>query len=473
MPAAAEPKEHSLRRRLQIAAISVVALVVALSAFTQTTRERPPRALAVVDVLGNGRARLMPVAILVDGKFYDANLYRATPRPMSVDQDIIYDVLREGKPLGTFTIGAVSNVSGIWVADGKIKPPAAETAPSEISLGSKSKSTNTSKPAADDEDKPPVLRRPDSKTSAPANTPTNSAPHADNPPPPKTDDSKNTSSADADRPTLKRPASQSTPQSAPPSADTSSSPAPEDEGRPTLKRGKPEAKPEESESAQSATKTNSTGGKTPVAAKGATNTAIAKKGPGKDDQSGQVKETYTAISDASTTEYRPFEYVMSAQDKERFPRDLAGMALEAITRFASTHSTAGTPVAGPLQDVKLAAYDLDLNNTPTVVLTATKPATARGAKASAETMPGLQVYVTVVARTDIYGNIRRLFTHVTDASHVDTIPRLELIDAVDADGTGRGQLLFRQIGENGSRSFILYRVGADQLWPLFEGAAHR
>ena len=185
-----------------------------------------------------------------------------------------------------------------------------------------------------------------------------------------------------------------------------------------------------------------------------------------------MKETYTAISDASTTEYRPFEYVMSAQDQERFPRDLTGMALEAITRFASTHSTTGTPVPGPLQDVKLAAYDLDLNNTPTIVLTATKPATARGAKASAETIPALQLYVTVVARTDIYGNIRRLFTHVTDASHVDNIPRLELIDAVDADGTGRGQLLFRQIGENGSRSFILYRVGADQLWPLFEGAAH-
>lgn len=472
MPAAAEPEEHSLKRRLQIAAICIVALLVALSAFTQTTRERPPRALAVVDVLGNGRARLMPVAILVDGKFYDANLYRATPRPMSVDQDIIYDVLREGKPVGTFTIGAVSNLGGIWIADGKIKRSASETAPSEISLGSKSK--NTSKPAADDEDKPPVLRRPDSKNSAPANTPTNSAPHADNPPPPKTDDSKTTSSADADRPTLKRPASESAPQTAAPSADTSSSPVPDDEGRPTLKRGKPEAKPEESpDMAASSPGKSKSGTKNSNAAKGPTTPAIAKKGVGKkEDQPGQVKETYTAISDASTTEYRPFEYVMSAQDKERFPRDLTGMALEAITHFASTHSTAGTPVTGPLQDVKLAAYDLDLNNTPTIVLTATKPAIARGAKASAETIPALQLYVTVVARTDIYGNIRRLFTHVTDASHVDTIPRLELVDAADADGTGRGQLLFRQIGENGSRSFILYRVGADQLWPLFEGASH-
>ena len=60
-----------------------------------------PAAVLVAD----GKARLMPVAILVDGKFYDANLYRATPRPMAVDPEIIYDVLQEGKTIGTFTVG--------------------------------------------------------------------------------------------------------------------------------------------------------------------------------------------------------------------------------------------------------------------------------------------------------------------------------------------------------------------------------
>ena len=425
-------------RRLQlISVISFVVTIGAVAAFTQSRKERPPRALAVVDVLGNGRARLTPVAILIDGKFYDANLYRATPRPMSVDQDIIYDVLRAGKQVGTFTVGAVNQVSGVWVADGKIKEPKPERAPSEISA-----SKNAPKRSSDDEDKPPVLRRPDSKSSSspPGNTPTNSAPHADNPP------------------------ASPTPPAKP--AETSSSP--DDEGRPTLKRGKPETKPESAPENSSKPKKNEAAAKS----ESATKVEAAAKTASKEEQ-GQVKETYTAISDVNTTEYRPFEYVMSADEQTRFPRDLTGMALEALNRFSTTHSTAGLPAPGPLQDVKLAVYDLDLNNTPTIIMTATKPAIARTAKAASQTLPALQFYVTVVARTDIYGNIRRLFTHVTDASHLDTIPRLELIDAADAEGTGRGQLLFRQTGEGNSRSFVLYRVGADQLWPLFEGGSHQ
>jgi hypothetical protein len=424
-----------LSRRVQLVITTFLVLVAALSAFTQAKRERQPRALAVVDVLANGRARLTPVAILVDGKFYDANLYRATPRPMSMESGILYDVLHEGDKIGTFTIGAAGEANGVWVADGKVKSVTEEKAPSEISTTGKSGST--AKRAADDEDKPPVLRRPDSKPAStpPGNTPTNSAPHADNP---------------STQPAPTKP------------AETAK--GDDDEGRPTLKRGKPEEKPD-------------TPIDTTTPASRPADTAGAKAGgtagTKKDEPSALVKETYTAISDASTNEYRPFDYVMSDQDKERFPRDVTGMALEALNHFSSTHSTAGLPAPGPLQDVKLAAYDLDLNNTPTIVLTATKPALARGAKAGAEPAPGLQLYVTVVARTDIYGNIRRLYTHVTDTSHLDTIPRLELIDAVDAEATGRGQLLFRQIGEGSSRSFVLYRVGADQLFPLFEGAAQR
>jgi hypothetical protein len=378
------------------------------------------------------------VAILVDGKFYDANLYRATPRPMSMDSGILYDVLHEGNKVGTFTIGAAAaEPSGVWIADGKVKPIVEEKAPSEISTTGKSGST--AKRAADDEDKPPVLRRPDSKPAdtPPGNTPANSAPHADNPP--------------------------AQPPAPPKPAQTAKSD--EDEGRPTLKRGKPESGDAPLDTTAPVVKSTDNagakGGNTPVPAN--------KKG----EPSPQVKETYTAISDASTNEYREFDYVMSDQDKERFPRDLTGMALEALNRFTSTHSTSGVPVPGSLQDVKLAAYDLDLNNTPAIVMTATKPAVARGAKAGTAATPGLQLYVTVVARTDIYGNIRRLYTQVTDISHLDTIPRLELVDAVDAEGTGRGQLLFRQIGDNGARSFVLYRVGADQLFPLFEGSAQR
>jgi hypothetical protein len=45
---------------------------------------------------------------------------------------------------------------------------------------------------------------------------------------------------------------------------------------------------------------------------------------------------------------------------------------------------------------------------------------------------------------------------------------LELIDAVDADGDGRGELLFREVGDAGS-AFVVYRVIGDRLYPLFQG----
>jgi hypothetical protein len=80
-----------------------------------------------------------------------------------------------------------------------------------------------------------------------------------------------------------------------------------------------------------------------------------------------------------------------------------------------------------------------------------------------------QFIVTVVAREDIYGELHKAFTSITDTQHLDVLPRLELIDAVDADGDGRGELLFRQISDAG-RAFVLYRVIGDRLWPLFQSA---
>ena len=57
---------------------------------------------------------------------------------------------------------------------------------------------------------------------------------------------------------------------------------------------------------------------------------------------------------------------------------------------------------------------------------------------------------------------------ITDTQHFDSLPRFELIDAVDADGDGRGELLFRQISDAG-KAFVIYRVIGDQLCRFTRG----
>jgi hypothetical protein len=76
--------------------------------------------------------------------------------------------------------------------------------------------------------------------------------------------------------------------------------------------------------------------------------------------------------------------------------------------------------------------------------------------------------ITLIARTNLEGELQKLFFSETDSRHLDVTPRMELIDAVDADGDGRGELLFRRTFDDGS-AYAIYRVTSDQLWPLFEG----
>jgi hypothetical protein len=122
------------------------------------------------------------------------------------------------------------------------------------------------------------------------------------------------------------------------------------------------------------------------------------------------------------------------------------------------------PPQPTFDDVQLRVFDVAASNEPVIVLTAT----AHPPQASKEETKAADCYVTLVTRSDIYGELRKLLSVVTDAEHLDVNPRLQLIDAVDADGDGRGELLFRQISDAGS-AYAIYRVHPDRLWSLFEG----
>jgi hypothetical protein len=65
-------------------------------------------------------------------------------------------------------------------------------------------------------------------------------------------------------------------------------------------------------------------------------------------------------------------------------------------------------------------------------------------------------------------------SYVTDDRHLDELPRLALIDAVDADGDGIGKLLFREVFSLADETnpqawgFQLFRVGIDRLEKLYD-----
>jgi hypothetical protein len=121
-----------------------------------------------------------------------------------------------------------------------------------------------------------------------------------------------------------------------------------------------------------------------------------------------------------------------------------------------------------LENVQMKAYDVWTTNQPVLVFSAEAhmpppPAGTPSSDADAD----MQYSILLVAYPDIYNNLHKVYVGVTDRFHLDLTPRLELIDAVDADGDGRGELLFREIADGGS-GWVIYRPTADKLWKMYD-----
>jgi hypothetical protein len=153
----------NLYRRNTVPA-SLVLLLACLIAFTTATAQRRRahqlRATALVerttDADGVVTARLIPITILDEGRFYDAGIYKATPRPMAVVPGIVYEAQKCGQPVGYVTVGnAAKDKDGAWMAPGKWEP-VKDTAKSETPVP----------PPANAGDDRPILHRPDSSGTA-------------------------------------------------------------------------------------------------------------------------------------------------------------------------------------------------------------------------------------------------------------------------------------------------------------------
>ncbi len=188
-----------------------------------------------------------------------------------------------------------------------------------------------------------------------------------------------------------------------------------------------------------------------------------------------------AVSDPNSNAPHPFKWIGKPEYEERDQEATRQLALQAVRDYAAKHP--GLRPSSVTDDLEVHAFDLDYNNNPLFVLTATVPQasnptprsrTPKPKAVAAQEPPPIapknEFYVTVVARENYDGTMRKVFVSVTDNTHLDVYPRLELIDVVDADGSGRGELLFRQISDT-SRSWVIYRVGVETMTALYNSGA--
>lgn len=411
------------RRWLYRTSLLAVTLLVAIAAQAQGTiaqyGRKPastgPRALGLIQLFPNGKARLIPVSIIVDGKFYDAGSYKGTPVPMALDFGVVYEGFRTGATQGIFTITQPGQLHHAWQAEG-VWLPEGTKAPQ--------KGMKYETPKIEDKDAPPRLHRGDAKPAEPP--PAEKAP----PVPP------------ASAPKPPEPVKAAEP---PPSI--------EDPNRPVLRRGKPDP-------AVRRELVKDFDEPEPAAKPGANAKDAVQIIPAISDAAGPDPRPYTFdLRPGEEATYREKMLALASAELKAKPR--TGEAEAAAPRPGSKAPRAAKPAATAFDDVHLRIFDLSNANEPVLVLSAkTRPSPSAATSEPEE--------ITLVAKTSLEGELRKLFFSRTNSRQLDVAPRMELIDAVDADGDGRGELLFRTTSDAGS-SYAIYRATADRLWPLYEG----
>jgi hypothetical protein len=474
-------------------------------------KEKGPRAVGLLQ-LSNGKATLIPIAILIDGKFFDASVYKADPVPMALEGGTVYETEQTGESQGLFTIkGALHNNnpgnSTPWLGTGSYVLNGAEVAktthkaedtpvgmdnsndaPPRLTRGKESNSGTPSNPSsasgsggnaagAGAAEKPGTAAPGAStqRTSGPsaggssgggAQTPTAApAPAGDQGSKKQAAPGQASSGEASPSKSAQDPKSQSSPAQSKPSEGQETG----NYYRPTLRRGKPTetAPPDEEESVRKVDKPASLGAASDTTQISVQLVPAISDAGGPDAQSykcywkeGEEDERRTQMLALAAEEVRAY---INAREKGAISATPSVAKAGGTKSVATTHKPALTQVQPVFEKVQFRGFDVWKNNQVVMIFSAEAhlPPTP-GAVASPT------IYsVSIAARTDIYGNLRKLYSGVTDKFHLDVTPRLELIDVVDADGDGRGELLFRETTDAGT-GYVIYRATADKLWKMFD-----
>lgn len=414
------------------------------------------RAVAVLEWTGPAgkphASRLVPVTLFDGEALQDASIYLARPEPLAVYGGVEYILEKDGRHVGLFDLRSAGQQDGMWFGFGSWKSMP------------KPKPAFDAKLAKIDEDDEysdrPVLHRKHHGAQTAGKGAGSDAPS--NAPP-----------VDPDRPTLHKPANETASSSSDDSSASSSDP-----DRPKLTKPKPEKAAAESGSVESLP--NITDPDRPRLLRGkytAGGPPIAPSLTGLPAETQQM----VAVSDPRNRPEHPWDYKWAdPADEGKMKAQLEAIARAALglnaqpasppsattaktkSRSAAQHKPAtqdaqsdAADEPAPLRDEQFRVFELAYGAGATLVLTAHTDGPLVHQK-----------FVTLIAHPDLYGNVIVLMKSVTDGAHLDETPRMKLIDAVDALGDNRGELLF-ELRTLSQRQFALYRVlrgSADRLF---------
>jgi hypothetical protein len=403
------------------------------------------RAIAVLEYTGDESkpksSRLVPITVYDGQALQDGNVYLARPQPLALAGEVEYELERNGEPIGLFDIKNSGQEQGSWVGYGAWKPmPSAKPA--------------LPKPVIDEgfdaNDDKPVLHRkhPDeSKRSGSGNSGSS-------------DSSSSAPPADPDRPTLHK----KTPD---PDSGTTNSDSATDPDRPTLH------KKDSTDPNQPVLHAKSNASEDPDESNSAftdPDRPRLKRGKGNGNSLNVLPSLMglppdmnqaVAVSDAKNRPDHPWTYAWAnPEDELKMKRSMESIARDALglapptakpapKRTASkSKSKPAAPAPPPpeLTGEQFRVFELAYGSGATLVLSAHTDAPL-----------AQQKFVTLIAQPDLYGNVLVLLKNVADGSHLDDVPRMRLVDAVDAMADNRGELLFELRGAT-QRQFALYRV---------------
>ena len=496
---------------LALSALTVPAFAQYPGLVTKTEKSQPVlRSVAVLEWTGEpgkpSASRLVPVAIYDGEQLNDATIYLTRPEPLALAGGTEYELQTAGKPSGLFDVFGAGEIHGSWAGFGVWKPLTAAAAAKAAGAFNTSSLYNPVDLADDDK---PVLKRKhpkgtdtddaSSKEPSPANGSGSGIGSSGD-----TKKAQDTS-ADADRPTLKRKSSDdSSATASSTSASGSKSTAEADPERPTIRRKKNVVEPGQMETSTAAPDPDR-----PRLKRGKPDELANSESPRLTGFPPSMQQA-VAVSDASNRAEHPWKYNWAnPEDETKMKEALEAMARTAlgldappappkpVRKTTATKKKSMLPVESPepvaLADEHFRVFELAYGATATLVLTASTPkppdvpgaaqpetdqppAIRRGKPATTTAKkdvptklppkPAPQKFITLVAQPDLYGGVLVLHKSVTDSAHLDQTPRMILVDAVDAMGDNRGELLFELRGQT-QRQFALFRVlrgSAEQLF---------